>query len=201
MTAADSSPTNCTVVLRGFEATLTESIPIQSYETRYVPGYHGRRHYYHGYYETVPVTTYVSRLYDTDVFRRLATDRMESAGFVLKVDPADYIVEADFTGPSDAWENAAAWRTVRLFCTIFTSDRDAVIYGAKLKIYDNRTGRLIFVRDYTQVYDVTMFSPIPVFGPLLYDRTGGDRMKCWCLSALTERVTADASAYLATVGK
>ena len=193
MTALGESVTNKTVVVRGFEATLTEVNTVYGYDTVYVPGYYGRHHYRHGHYATVRTATQFQQARETDAFLVQARDRMEAAGFNLNANPADYIVEARFTGPQCGSESV---RALWWLCTLLLSDDAEQTWFAKLKIYDNRSGKLVFSRDYAQTYNATCLSPIPIFGPVAYERTSGNYMECWCLRALTDRVTADASAFL-----
>lgn len=196
MSGVPGSVTNLSVEVRGFETTVVDALETYSYSTVYVPGEYGRRFYRPAHVETVQTTTLVPRLSATDVFLRRAKDRLEAAGFLIRAPQPDWVVEAEFSGPF-AGERSTAVRALLWLCTVLTYDQKDVVWGAKLKIYDNRTGRLAFVRDYTQRYDVAVWSPIPLFGPLSYDRTDTGHGQMWCLGALTDRVTADASAFLA----
>ena len=185
------------VVLRGFETTFIDTIPIHSYQTVYVSGHYGRHHYHPGHFETVSSTTYVEQARNSTQFAEQATDRMEAAGFSLSANPADYIVEARFEGPYSGEQDPGGWRALMWLGSLFTYDKDADTWKAKLKIYDNRTGRLIFTRDYQEEYMASCFSPIPLFGPMCYERTEKNYMQAWCLMALTDRITSEASALIA----
>ena len=196
MTALPEVATNATVVLRGFETTFIDTIPVRSYQTVYVPGHYGRRHYHHGHYSTVATTTYVEQARESTQFVEQAMDRMEAAGFNVSANPADYIVEVRFDGPYSGENDPGAWRPLLWIGTLLTADKDADTWKAKLKIYDNRTGKLLFTRDYQQEYAVACFSPIPFFGPMCYDRTETNYMKAWCLTALTDPLTSEASAFI-----
>lgn len=197
MTALPESVTNVTVTLRGFETTFIDTIPIRSYQTVYVPGHYGRRHLRFGHYETVSTTTYVEQARESTQFAEQAADRMEAAGFDLRANPADYVVEVRFDGPFPGEQNLGGWRPLLWIGTLLTADKDADAWKAKLKIYDNRTGRLLFTRDYVEEYMAACFSPIPFFGPMCYERTETNYMKAWCLMALTDRMTSEASSFLA----
>lgn len=196
MTALPETVTNTTVVLRGFETTFIDTIPVRSYQSVYVSGHYGRRHYHPGHFETVETTTYVEQARESTQFVEQATDRMEAAGFNLSANPADYIVEARFDGPYSGEKDPGAWRALLWLCTVFTADKDADTWKAKLKIYDNHTGKLIFTRDYQQEYEAACFSLIPIFGPMCYERTQKNYMQAWCLMALTDKITSEASAFL-----
>ncbi len=195
MSPLASSVTNCTVALRGYEATVTEVVWVTGYETVYVPGSYGPRHYHPGGFTTVRTSTGISQERPTDMFFERAKNLMESSGYNVMANPADYIVEVKFSGPYEE-ANDDSLRALWWLCSIFTYDDFGMGWGAKMKIYDNHTGRLLFSRDYSQRYEVSMFSPIPLFGIACYDKSEPDYAKSWCLSALTDRVTADASAFL-----
>ena len=197
MVAAAS--TNLTLTVRGFETVFVEKVPLFAYQTVYQPGYYGRHHYHPGHFETVPVVDYIDENRESLEFRDQANDRLESAGFVLKANPADYIVEVKFTGPFEVEDDSASMRALLFFGSIMTFDRGSAEWRARLKIYDNRTGRLLFTRDYTENYSVTIFSPIPLFGPCGAYRTNANHMQSWCLTALTDKVTSEAAAFLNTL--
>ena len=197
LTACPETVTNATVALRGFDAVFVDTVPIRGYQSVYVPGYVGRRHFHPGHYETVSSTMYVEQAHSTSRFLEQAVERMETAGFNVKANPADYIVEARFDGPYSGEHDPGAWRALLWLGTVFTADRAADVWNAKLKIYDNRTGRLLFVRDYRQEHLAACFSPIPIFGPMCYERTERNYAQAWCLSALTDRLTSEASAFIA----
>lgn len=196
MTSLSESATNTTVVLRGFETTFIDTIPVRSYQSVYVSGHYGRHHYHPGHFETVATTTYVEQARDSTQFADQAADRMEAAGFNVRANPPDYIVEARFEGPYSGEKDPGAWRALLWLGTLFTADRDADTWKGRLKIYDNHTGRIVFSRDYQQEYEVACFSPIPIFGPMCYDRTEKNYMQAWCLMALTDKITSEASAFL-----
>jgi hypothetical protein len=185
------------LAVRGFEATVSELVPVYGYETYYVPPRCGRRSFRPGYYETVPSTTYVAERRPTSYYLDLATDRMEEAGLVVAAELPDYVMDVRFSGPLRDAERNVSWRIVQWLLTAFLIDRDAVTYAARVKIHDNRTGRLVFSRELTQTYDVSMVSLVPLFGPLFYERTGAAYMESWCLRGLTERAAAEAGRFFA----
>jgi len=184
--------TNTAVTVRGFDTTLTEYTMVDGYQTVF---------YDNGPWRcgsgiaTAHTTTMVPHLRPSDMFLEQAKNRLEDIGFNIMAQTPDYVIEARFTGPySSAGDTAAtaAW----LVLSLLTCDHGAQTWSARLKIHDNRTGRLVFSRDYTQKYEVTGFSPIPLFGISYYDRTCSRYMQCWCLGALTEQMTADAAEFL-----
>ena len=81
----------------GFEATLTEYIPIYGYETSFVGGgRHGRRGHRHGYMTTVMTETHVPQIRATAAYLSKAQNLMEENGFLLRVEKPDYSVEVGF---------------------------------------------------------------------------------------------------------
>ena len=83
-----------------------------------------------------------------------------------------------------------------MLCTLFFCDYSAASWTAKLRIRDNRTGRLAFHGDYVQRYETKVFGLIPLFGISSCDETSYSYMQGWCLSALTDRAVADSTAFL-----
>jgi len=194
-----SAATNITVAVRGFETTITQYTVVDGYETIYYHGGCGPRRCYGGGFATAHTTTVVPNTRPSDAFLEQAKDRLEGLGFNIMAQTPDYVVEARFSGPtSTAGDTAAsvAW----IVLSLLTCDHGAATWTARLKIHDNRSGRLVFSRDYSQKYEVTGFSPIPLLGISSYDRTTTNYMQCWCLGALTEQMMADTAEFL-TAGK
>lgn len=192
--AAGSAVTN-TLSVSGFEALLTEYEAVNGFQTVYVPGHYGRRHYRPGYFEAVPVTTYVAQQRTTDMFLRRAQDDLEKAGFTLAVTNPDVLVDVAFTGPMRETNDAAVALAWELF-SAFLCDYGAVSWSAKLRIRDARSGRLIFHHDYVQRYETNVFGLIPLFSISSCPETTASHMQTWCLAALTDRAVADAAAFL-----
>ncbi len=192
---AAGANTNLTVSVRGFATVLTEYEAIHGFQTVYVPGYCGYRYYHPGYYETVPVSTFVPQRRSTDMFLRRAVDTFERAGLIVTDINPSCIVEVAFDGPfvdnGDEWKRIA-WN---LF-TVFFCDYGAVQWHASLRIRDAKTGRLIHHRDLTQRYETNVFGLIPLFGISSSKSTSSATMQTWCLAALTDCATADAIANL-----
>ena len=88
-----------------------------------------------------------------------------------------------------------------LVLSILTADYSAETWTAKVKIYDNKTGKMVFHRDYSQLYEVTVWGPLPIFSPAGSSKNTANAMQSWCLTALTDRVMADATAFLAATVK
>lgn len=196
MVTAAPDGTNVTVAVTGFAATLTEYLAVSGYRSIYVPGYVGRRHYRPGYFETVPSVSYIPQLRPTDAFQRRAMDSLEKAGFVVGAAVPDWTVDVEFSGPivttGDNMKELA-W----LVCTAFFCDYGTATWTAKLRVRDNRTGRLAYHRDYVQRYESNSFGLIPLFGISSCPNMSMSYSQNWCLGALTDQAVADASAYLA----
>ena len=188
--------TNVTVAVTGFASTLTDYAMVHEFHTVYVPGYVGRRHYRPGYYETVPTVSYIPQARPTDMFQRRAKDEFEKAGFSVGAAVPDWTVDVEFSGPvvtnGDTMKQLG-W----MLCTVFFCDYEASAWTAKLRVRDNRTGKLVFHHDYAQRYETNVFGLLPLFGISACRNTSSAFMQTWCLSALTDRAVADAAAYLA----
>ena len=198
-TQLSSAPaaTNVTVAVSGFSAVLTWYRDVVMFNTVYVPGAYGRCHYYPGYVTTVPSHMYIPEAQTTDLYRQRALDLLEKAGYSVGAAVPDWTVDVTFAGPVVAGGDEvceAAW----MICTLFFCDYSAVSWTAKLRVRDNRTGRLAFHNDYVQRYETKVFGLIPIFGISACDETSHSYMQGWCLSALTDRAVADATAFLAS---
>ena len=194
--ASAPAGTNVTVAVTGFASTLTDYTAVHEFRTIYVPGYAGRHHYHPGYFETVPTVAYVPQHRPTDMFQRRAKDELEKAGFSVGAGVPDWTVDVEFTGPivttGDSMKELA-W----IVCTVFFCDYNTATWTAKLRVRDNKTGRLVFHRDYAQRYETNSFGLIPLFGISSCPNTSMSYMQSWCLGALTDQAVADAAAYLA----
>lgn len=190
-----AAPTAKPVTLAGFETTLTEVEAVHGYRMVYVPGHYGYRHYHPGFVETVPSVDYVTQYRATDMFVRRAEDLFEKAGFTVAPTGSAYTVTVSFEGPLETSSEAMkkiAWNVL----TAFFCDYDATRWIAKLRIRDTQTGKLVFHHDYEQGYETSVFGLIPLFGASSSEKTDATQMKLWCLSALTDRAVADATAFL-----
>ena len=184
------------VQLSGFEASVTTYQVLYGYETTYRYHYGYRRHY--GYWgpSTVMTETYVPQTRATSAYIDRATEILELNGFNPKTDKPKFRIEVKFGGPfvSDGERAAeAAWTIFSLL----TADYGVHTWTAKLKIYDVATGKLLMHYDYSERYSALVWGPIPLFSPAGSDKTSASTMQGWCLSALTDRAMADASAFLA----
>jgi len=188
-----------TVRLSGFETTVTTYDSAYSYTTVTEPYHYRDRHgHYHGAWgtSTYRTETLVPRTRPTKLFLDRATELMEKAGFVMRSPNPRFGVEVKFDGPfSEDGDNAS------MFCwtlfTLFTADRGIQNWSAKLKIYDLASGRLLLEHSYTERYQATVWGPVPFSAVMGTDATSPGNMKGWCLSALTDRAIADATAFLA----
>ena len=190
--------TNVTVAVTGFAATLTDYAAVHEFHTVYVPGYVGRHHYRPGYYETVPTVAYIPQTHATDMFQRRAKDEFEKAGFSVGAAVPDWTVDVEFAGPIVTTGDSVKQFGWMLF-TAFFCDYSTATWTARLRVRDNRTGRLVFHRDYAQRYETNAFGLIPLFGISACPDTSMAYIQSWCLGALTDQAVADASAHLAGV--
>ncbi len=182
------------VQLAGFEANVTTYLPVYEYETFYT--YRPRRR--GGYWgpSTVSTQTYVPQTSTTKAFLDRATEIFETHGFNLKTTNPVYRVEVKFSGPfvTDTDRGISVLWTV---LSIFSADYGVQQWGAKLNIYDIATGKLLMHKDYDERYQTVVWGPLPLFSPAGSDKTDGGKIQCRCLSALTDRAVADATAFIA----
>ena len=185
------------VQLAGFEASVTSYTPVYGYSTVIGGGY-GGRHRYVPYTSTVMTQTYVPQTSLTTAFLDRATELMEKGGYLLKTASPTFRVEVKFDGPfvtdGEYWATFA-WNILSLL----TADQGHQTWTAKLKVYEIATGRLMFYKDYSQPYSVTVWGPIPIFSPFASDKTNYSAMQSWCLTALTDQAVADATQFLSTL--
>ena len=191
-----------TISLSGFAATIVDYIPVYGHQTYYVEGgpvwgRHGRRGWYPGHYETATTETLIPKMEKTDVFHMRARNLFEDSGFLLRSSPTDYNVDVVFEGPfiTDD-ERSLEW--VWMLCSALSAEYSVQTWTAKLRIYDNKTGRVVFTRDYAQKYDNVVWSPLFFVGLSGYTRNTYNYMQSWCLTALTDRAVADATAFLSS---
>ena len=197
-TVAAPASTNVTVAVTGFAASQAWVRDTVSYDTVYVPGYYGRRYCRPGYITTVPVRHYISESTPTDAFRLRAQDLMEKAGYSVGATTPDWTVDVVFSGPI----RKSADTSVELAWMVFTAffcDYTAETWTAQLRIRNNHTGKLVFHNDYSQRYETKVFGLIPLFSAAACDESGAGYIQSWCLSALTDRAVADATAFLSTL--
>ena len=190
-----------TVKMQGFAATVMDYMAVYGYDTVWVGGRpRGRYGWTSGHYSTVTSSTYVPHVRNTDFFLERANTSMETAGFATKAQQPDYIVNVDFSGPivtdSERMEEAG-W----MILSIFTANYSVQTWTAKLKIYDNKTGKVVFHRDYSQRYEVAVWGPLPILSPSGSSKNTANAMQSWCLTALTDRAVSDAAAYLVSKAK
>lgn len=180
------------VRLSGFKAEITEYVPVYGYETMYVDGWPYRRG---GRYTTVSTHAYVPQTRASEAFLLRAQEALETGGFVLKAATPKYLADVSFAGPfvseGERWAQGL-W----LFCSLLSADYGVQTWTAKLKIYDNSTGKVIFHRDYVQRYQVVVWGPLPLFSPASSSKNDSVAMQSWCLTALTDKAVADISSFL-----
>ena len=189
------------VQLSGFEAAITTYEVVYGYETAYRYHYGYRRHY--GYWgpSTVMTETYVPQTRATSAFIDRATEILELNGFNTKTtDKPEYRIEVKFGGPFVSDGDRAAEAAWTIF-SLLTADYGVHTWTAKLKIYDVATGKLLMHYDYSERYSALVWGPIPLFSPAGSDKTSTNSMQNWCLTALTDRAMADATAFLSAKAK
>lgn len=188
------------VRLSGFEASVTRYVPITGYSTVWAHSHghyhHGRYHYGYDYPTTVTTTTYVPQRQTTQAYIIMAEDILTAGGFEVRDTAARFAVDVRFDGPFVTDGDTTLECLTYLF-SLTTCDRDSRRWRARLRITDLESGRVLLSRDYTQEYDAFVFSIIPVFGSISAEAVDAEYAQNWCLSALTTRMMADATALMA----
>ena len=194
--AMTAVPDGMKLQIEGFQASVIDYTPMYSTSTYVVdPAWHGpyrRRGPYLGTYTT---ETYIPTVRNTDVFLQRAMSNFEKAGCILRAQPAKYTVSGSFAGPF--LKDMADLKSAGVFVFSLLSARfETLTYSAEVKVYDVSSGKLVFNRSYTQDYYASGWSPIPLFGIMDFEKVQGEYMKSWCLTALTDRISADVTAWL-----
>jgi len=190
-----AAETTKSIALTGFETTVTEWETVHGYRTVCTPDYGCYRYGTPGFFQTVPSVDYVPQRHSTDMFLRRAQDLFEKFGFTIAPTGAVYTVDVCFETylPTSAdTARKIAWNV----CTLFFCSYDTSKWVAKLRIREAKTGKLVFTCDYDQVYETCVFGLVPVFGAASATETDPVQMQTWCLSALTDRAVAGATAFL-----
>ena len=187
------------ISLSGFETTEVSYTPVYGYSTVWggSRGYWHRGHYHGGwvYPQTVSTTTYIPESRISTEFAERAQDAFESAGYIVSATNPTYTVDLKFTGGGET-DSDGTYEALCMLFTLLTTDWTRETWTARLKITDSATGKVVFSRAYAQTYSATVWGPIPLFSPLGATEVSGSFIKGWCLSALTDRAVADATAYL-----
>jgi len=146
------------------------------------------------YYQAWTPSGYWPVAQPTDAYLRRASDSLERAGFLLRSAPADYSVSVDFARGGSHPDSG--WHVAETLGTLTFMFRGGEVWMAQLKVYDTRSGRCVFSREYQQTYEAHGWSFVPVFGFLDYDELRDEYVKGWCLNALTDRAVADAAVFV-----
>ena len=192
---------NVSVKIQGFSATVTDYMSVHSYDTVWVSGRpRGRYGWAPGHYATVSSSTYVPQIRATEFFLERARTSAEEAGFATQAQQPDYLLDVTFNGPFIT-DSERGVKALWLLLSILSADYSVETWTAKVKIYDNKTGKMVFHRDYSQRYEVAVWGPLPIFSPAGSSKNTANAMQSWCLTALTDRVMADATAFLVNDAK
>ncbi len=185
------------VQLSGFEATVTSYVPVYGHETVWRTRPCHRRGY-GGWMssETYSTTTYVPQTMRTTAFVDRARERFEDAGFLVGATNAVWRVDVTFSGPFVTGGDRAV-SALWLVCSLLSAEYVAQTWTAGLRVYDARTGRLLMRKELSERYSAVVWGPIPIFSPAAADETSAGFMQNRCLSALTDRAVAEATAFLA----
>ncbi len=190
------------VQVSGFEATMTEYVPVHGYETvwRAYPVHHHRHHHHchnHVYVPEMQSTTYyLQNEVPTTTFVKRACEGLEDYGFIVGTTNAQYRVDVNFGGPlvNDGDRTATAlW----LVLSGLSADYTAQMWTASLRIYDAQSNKLLLHTEFTEKYQAAVWGLVPIFSPGMAEDASYATAKSWCLTALTDRALAEATAFLA----
>ena len=182
----------------GFVSQEIEYVPSYGWSTVYVEHWGGPRHRHAGWghYESVPVTTYVAREYESDAYTRMARKGLEDCGFLVNGPKAAFIVSADFAGPYAP--EGSDWRAAAVdLCSLFFAWYEATGWELDLRIREAATGRVVFSHRYSQEFSCSAFSPFWIFGIAAHRETDVSWQSAWCKTMLVRRAVADVSAFFA----
>ena len=188
------------VAVSGFAATITTYTPIYGYQTVFVDdgpfyGPRGRRYYGGGHSRTMTTETLVPQVNASDAYLRRAQTLLEDAGFLLRAPSADFNVEVAFGGPFIT-DGERAVEFAWMFLSVFSAEYATQTWTAKLRIHDAKTGKLLLGQEYVQKYEDCVWSPFFFIGLAGCTENTFNYMQNWCLTALTDRAMADATAFL-----
>jgi len=122
---------------------------------------------------------------------------LKRKGYVIDIKKPQYILEVSFKGPSFP-DYDVLRQLCYAVCTLFTAENMVVIWTSKLKVRDGATNEVLYEKDFEQKYDVTVWGPIPVASPACCSKISYDGANSWALTALTDQVVAEATAFIAS---
>lgn len=187
-----------TIKVEGFDATVTDFIPVTTTTTEFGGAWGGGRRGRRGGggIRTYNSVTYLPERHETAIYRERAKAALEKAGFICRAANPEYTVRCDFGGIVEA---PGLWGRRAAYCaSLFLYDSQSVSMTANLRIYENSTGRLLHEETLAQDYAASGWSLIPFFGMQDHEPTAPAYIRHWCRATLADRATAAAAAVLAT---
>ena len=121
---------------------------------------------------------------------------MERKGFEIRTMRPDYVIDMKYEGPFDRDYDAFKWLGLSI-CTIFTADKNVETWTGRMRIFDRKTRKQVFAKDYTNEYSVSVWGPIPIISPACHPRITCTACSSAALAALTDEAIADASKFIA----
>lgn len=187
------------VSLVGFEAEIQKYVPIEGHET--MPTNAGDR--VDGPCVKDSCATNVYYFTRTTVARKL-TDRaavgLERKGYEISNDNPQYVVELKFEGPFDR-DYDVLKQAGMMLCTLFTCEKNAETWNAKLRVYDRAAKKWTFEKSYTQTHEIAIWGPIPIASPACDEKITCTASSSWALTALTDLAIADAAKVMSGKAK
>jgi len=121
---------------------------------------------------------------------------LKRKGYEINRKNPQYVIEVKFSGPRFPDHDVARQLGYAL-CTLFTAENMVVIWTAELKVRDGATNKVLFEKSFEQTYDVVIWGPIPIASPACSTKVSYDGANSWALTALNDRVIAEATAFIA----
>ena len=121
---------------------------------------------------------------------------MERKGFEIKAMKPDYVIDMKYEGPFDRDYDAIKWIGLSI-CTILTADKNVETWTGHMRVFDRASKKMVFEKNYTNEYSVTVWGPIPVASPACHPKITCTACSSAALTAMTDEAIADASKFLA----
>lgn len=120
---------------------------------------------------------------------------MERKGFEIRTLKPDYVIDMKYEGPFDRDYDGFKWFGLGI-CTIFTADKNAETWTGHLRVFDRASKKVVFEKNYTNEYSVTVWGPIPIASPACHPKITCSACSSAALTAMTDEAIADASKFL-----
>ena len=121
---------------------------------------------------------------------------LERKGYKIDRTHPDYVISVKFTGP-EYYDYDTLRQVGYMICTIFTAEKSEVTWRAHLTVFNADKSKSLYEKDFEQNYQATVWGPIPIASPACNVKVTEHASSSWALTALSDQVLADATAFLA----